>query len=342
MKKICLFLIFCTAFLGSFGQVMVKEIPDSYCISPMEYKLYKMINDYRRRYDLPSIPLSKSLCFVASSHVKDLFLNHPDQEPCNFHSWSDKGSWKPFCYPRDEKKNNSVWDKPRELTNYKGKGFEIVYWENSEAVIDSIIAFWKSIDYFNSFLMNTGKWQGKKWNAIGIGIYENYAVAWFGELPDSDGTPWICGTERPKKTAPQVKAETEPQPGDSVTPPPPPPAKKGKPEPKPKKEIKKPEQKKDSLNAVPKPLKVPVPVEEAGKGTPTEGNYFIIVKSQFPMAEMKKSLSTIISQGYPEAKLLDRNNKLRLSIMDFSEKGKADSALREVKKTFKDAWLFRY
>src|ERR1035437_4272893 len=135
MKKNLLLFLFACMFLPGFSQVPGKEIPVTYCISPMEYKLYKMINDYRRRYDLPAIPLSKSLSYVASTHVKDLFNNHPDQDPCNAHSWSDKGPWKPFCYPRDEKKNNTVWDKPKELTNYKGKGYELVYWENNEAVI---------------------------------------------------------------------------------------------------------------------------------------------------------------------------------------------------------------
>jgi len=160
----------------------------------MELKLYKMINDYRKRYDLAPVPLSRSLCFVASSHVKDLYFNHPDDQSCNFHSWSDKGPWKPFCYPRDETKKNSVWDKPKEFTSYKGKGYEIVYWENNLVIIDSVITFWKSVDYFKGFLMNTGKWEGKSWNAIGIGIYENYACAWFGELADQDGPPAVCGT----------------------------------------------------------------------------------------------------------------------------------------------------
>jgi len=27
----------------------------------------------------------------------------------------------PFCYPKDENKKNSVWDKPRELTKYLQK-----------------------------------------------------------------------------------------------------------------------------------------------------------------------------------------------------------------------------
>jgi hypothetical protein len=190
------------------AQVATKQVttvPAGFCVSESEWKLYRMVNEYRHQYDLPPIPLSKSLSFVASTHAKDLFLNHPEDSPCNFHSWSDKGPWKAFCYPADENKKNSVWDKPKELTRYNNKGYEIVYWENSTVIIDSVINFWRSIEYFNSFLMNAGKWQGRTWNAIGIGIYENYAVAWFGEVPDIDGVPVICGTVPPQ---PSIQKDT--------------------------------------------------------------------------------------------------------------------------------------
>ncbi len=277
-----------------------REIPSGFCISLMEYKLYKMINDYRASYDLPAIPVSRSLSFVAETHVKDLYFNHPDAEPCNFHSWSDKGTWKPFCYPRDENKKNSVWDKPKELTNYKGKGYEIVYWENNAVIIDSIIAFWKSIPYFNSFLTNTGRWQGKKWNAIGIGIYENYACAWFGELADTEEPPFVCG-QHPESQKPADKVIPPPSPGSQ------------KPE--------------------PTPLQV---------SKPSGGTFYIIVKSQHPMGEMKSALEDLKSQGYRDAKILEKEDKVRLSIMEFKVKASADSALREIRKNYKDAWILKY
>lgn len=290
------------------GQQPVKQgppVPENYCISPLEKKLYNMINEYRRRYDLPPIPLSKSLCYVAAIHVKDLYFNHPDVEPCNFHSWSDKGDWKAFCYPRDEKKNNSVWDKPRELTKYKGKGYEIVYWENNPVMIDSIIPFWKSINYFNNFLMNAGKWQDKKWNALGIGIYENYASAWFGELADPEGEPFICGTIPEKKPVTQVKTDT--------------------------------------LKKVTRPDIKPVPQAlPKTQATPiVPGKYYIIVSSQQPRVKSTAYAEELVAKGYPDAKVLEYEEKIRVSIMEFMEKQKADSALREIKKTYKDAWLLK-
>jgi hypothetical protein len=302
-------------------------VPASYCISTMEYKLYNMINAYRQRYDLPPIPLSRSLCFVASTHVKDLFFHHPDNGACNAHSWSDQGSWKPFCYPRDENKKNSIWDKPKELTDYRGKGYEIVYWENSVAVIDSIIALWKSMDYFKSFLMNTGKWQGKKWNAIGIGIYENYACAWFGELPDPAGEPAVCGQEpvkfRPKeKPSPTVKADTAK----------PEPVKKGaesqKPERKPKPE--------------PKTIKKkPDVAAQAAPLVPGKEYYYIIIKGVSQEKEQQRFLKEIRAKGYSTSRIIETKGKQRVSIIEFADKSKADSALKQVKKTWPDAWLLK-
>ena len=315
------------------------EVPVSFCISPMDYKLYTMINDYRARYDLPPIPLSKSLSYVASVHVKDLFLNHPDRGSCNSHSWSASGHWKPFCYPRDENKKNSVWDKPKELTNYKGKGYEIVYWENSAAVIDSVITFWKSVDYFNSFLMNTGKWNGKRWNAIGVSIFENYAVAWFGELSDQESGPVVCGSvpadnpkqdvtkkESQKKDNPKsVQSKTETLKTENIT------AETQKTEP-PKKENSKSEN----------PKKTTEPQVQTDVLQSPSGRFYIVVKSQSPRNEMVKALDDLRRQGYSEVKLLKKDDKLRVSILDYATKPSADSALRLVKKTFKDAWILKY
>lgn len=278
-------------------------VPLNFCISPVEVELYNMINEYRKAYNLPPIPLSKSLSFIAKTHVKDLFFNRPDQGACNFHSWSDKGGWKPFCYPKDEKKNNSVWDKPKELTPYKSKGYEIVYWENNPVNIDSIIPFWKSIDYFNSFLIYTGKWQGKKWMAIGIGIYENYAAVWFGEIPDQEGVPRICGQKPEKKT---ITSELQ----------------------------------KDSLAPAVKPINSQgkPDVKIVSNGSPDL--YYIIVSSQQPRLKSSQFASELIVKGYKDAKVLIRGNKVRVSIMEFKEKSATDSALLEIKKNYKDAWIY--
>jgi len=281
-----------------------KKIPANFCISPVEAELYNMINEYRKSHNLASIPFSKSLSFVAKSHVRDLFFNRPDQGKCNVHSWSDKGAWKPFCYPPDEKKNNSVWDKPKELTPYNSKGYEIVYWENNPVNIDSILPFWKSIEYFNSFLVSDGKWEGKRWLAIGVGIYENYASVWFGEIADPEGEPWICGMEPQKKTATDKPAI-------------------------------------DSLTTTKKPVVIQQKIKIQDTIQEKAGTYYIIVSSQQPREKSRQFSTELISKGYKDAKVLIKGNKLRVSIMEFIEKQAADSALREIKKLYKDAWIYR-
>lgn len=319
--------IVCFSWFFSHAQMpekIAKPVPGSFCISTMEYKLYSMINEYRQRYDLPPIPLSKSLCFVASEHARDLFFHHPDQGSCNAHSWSDQGNWKPFCYPRDENKKNSVWDKPKELTQYKGKGFEIVYWENNAVVIDSIISFWKSMDYFNSFLMNTGNWQEKKWNAIGIGIQENYACAWFGELLDPEGGPYICGQE-PQKTVSLLKEENiRKENNKTVT------------------DI----QGENNADKTAPPVPIDKAKVTAGKIRPENSlagmeYFYIIVKGVGPEKELQRFLKDLQAKGYSTARLVEKNGKQRVSIMEFLNKSKADSALIQVKKTWPDAWILK-
>ena len=63
---------------------------------------------------------------------------------------------------------------------------------------------WKDEDYFNSFLLNSGKWEGQNWNAIGIAIVENYVTAWFGQVADPEGEAVVCGTRVEK----QVRQDT--------------------------------------------------------------------------------------------------------------------------------------
>jgi hypothetical protein len=301
-----------TAAVAATGQTapvkQVMDVPPGFCLTEPEWKLYRMINEYRRQYDLPPVPLSTSLCFVAKTHVKDLFLNHPDQDPCNSHSWSAKGPWKPFCYPGDENKKGSVWDKPKELTKYNSKGYEIVYWENSAVLIDSVISFWKSIDYFNSFLMNTGKWQGKRWNAIGIGIWENYAVAWFGEVPDPEGVPYVCGKE-PVKTPPLTDT-ARPKPDT----------------------VKRAVTTKTEVKTPPQPQPVPPVVKSPGK-------YYVVVKSQLPLAASDKLADTLRTQGFPDAKVLQSGGKIRVVIFEALNRDQANQRLAEAKKLYKDAWI---
>jgi hypothetical protein len=293
------------------GQQVVRQgpaVPVNFCIHASEMELYRMINEYRKHENLPPIPLSKSLSYVASLHAKDLFFNHPDNGPCNFHSWSNKGSWTQFCYPKDESKKNSVWDKPRELTKYPSKAYEIVYWENNPLVTDTIMMVWKTEDYFNSFLLNSGKWLGKSWRAIGIAVYENYACAWFGEVPDPEGEAFVCGT----KTRPSTKK------ADSLA-------------------VK-------HADTLPEKSPDPLAVKQEPSFSPrdsTSGTYYIIVKTNLPMESANKMVKTMRAGQYPDAKVLETNGKIRVSAFESPDKAVVMIKLKDVKKIYKDAWLLK-
>lgn len=157
-------------------------------VSPEEYRLYGLIMEYRAQSGLAEIPLSKSLSRVAQTHVKDLEENGPSVGECNIHSWSDKGDWTPCCYKSDHGQAACMWSKPAELTSYPGIGFEISHWYTGRATAQSAIRGWKTSTAHRDLMLNRGIWN-EPWNAVGVGIYGEYAVVWFGNLSDGEGVP---------------------------------------------------------------------------------------------------------------------------------------------------------
>ena len=316
------------------GQATVKQgnpVPVNFCIKDSEMKLYQMVNEYRERNNLPAVPLSKSLCYVAALHAKDLMFFHPDQGSCNFHSWSNKGIWKAFCYPGDETKKASVWDKPRELTTYPAKAYEIVYWENSQMVPDSIITVWKTEDYFNNYLLNSGKWQNQPWNAIGIAIFENYVCAWFGTAADPEGSTYVCGT----KPVPAVVKDTAKIPAPVKKPA----ATKSKPV---KTHPVKPAKADSTVAKSVKPAaKVQPSVDSSIVASAQSGDWYIIVKTNLPMESARKLVDELRANEYPQAQVLEKDGKTRISIFGPADKPAAALKLKEVKKVYKDAWLLK-
>jgi hypothetical protein len=170
------------------------------CIASDEMKLYQLIMQYRRQHGLPSIPLSTSLTYVAKVHCLDLQVNRPDLvKGCNLHSWSDKGNWSPCCYTPDHKKAEYMWSKPSELTNYKNDGFEIAFSSFDEPRTDTYkvtpemaLAGWQSSPGHNNMILNKDIWSDNTWNAIGVCIYKNFSVVWFGMAADVETVPVMC------------------------------------------------------------------------------------------------------------------------------------------------------
>lgn len=156
-------------------------------LSTEEEKLYQEIMNYRKQNGLPAIPLSKALTFVAKSHVNDLEINESKRASnCNLHSWGKDPNWSSCCYTNDHSQASCMWDKPKEMTAYQGKGYEIAHGGpgNFVATAESALSGWKKSTGHNSVILNKGTWKNVTWGAIGVGISEGYAVVWFGEESD--------------------------------------------------------------------------------------------------------------------------------------------------------------
>lgn len=187
-------------FIGISAYSPVKETSDdpAVCLSEEEYKLYKLIRDYRIKHKLPDIPLSGSLTLVAQKHVENLNNHPPDRETCNFHSWSESSEWKGCCYTADHKEAECMWQKPSELTSYKGYGFEIAFgsadpeYTEYVATAEEALAAWQKSPGHNNVILNKEVWQRMKWQAIGIAVSGGYAVVWFGAERDEADVPKVC------------------------------------------------------------------------------------------------------------------------------------------------------
>ena len=165
-------LLLCCSFMQQGGTKKKLNVT----VTSEEQELYRLINEYRKSSGLTDIPLSASLTFVAQQHCIDM------QEKLGklSHSWST-------C--NFDKDNNCMWLKPQEMTNYKGYGFECAHANSDTATASSALSGWKRSKLHNDVIVNQGAWKRYQWQAIGIGIYGNYACIWFGKETDPDGGP---------------------------------------------------------------------------------------------------------------------------------------------------------
>ncbi len=193
MKLIALLFSFLLLFIIKLsGQV---HTVDNFCITKDEHKLISLINQFRKTHRQPEIAISVSLCFVAKTHVADLQLNKPDTSICTTGSWSDKGSWKPCCYNPIVYKPECMWDKPKELTSYNFRGYEMVFFDERIVQVDSAFQLWTESAEVVDFILGKGNHDDKKWAALGVGVGENYISVWFGQRPDPKNKAVICDSK---------------------------------------------------------------------------------------------------------------------------------------------------
>lgn len=160
--------------------------PADTCLTTEEKKLYDLMMAYRKINGLEAIPLSSKLTTVAQTHAKDLGENYEfnQENECNPHSWSKKGKWSSCCYTSDHKQAKCMWDKPTEIAAYKSPGYEIAYYSSSGATAEGGLEGWQNSPSHNPLILNEGIWAKANWKGVGIGMYKEYGVVWFGEASD--------------------------------------------------------------------------------------------------------------------------------------------------------------
>lgn len=189
LKLLYIFII--TAILITFQSAAHVEL-QTVTLSSYEREIYTLINDYRAKKKLDPVQLSPALTKVARTHCYDLVNYHPVKGRCNLHSWSKKGDWEGCCYTPNHANAECMWNKPRELTSYKGNGYEICYWSSDTSSVhlyaSSALKSWKASPGHNSVIINRDIWKSVKWQAVGIGVLGGYACVWFGEETDPSGS----------------------------------------------------------------------------------------------------------------------------------------------------------
>lgn len=155
-----------------------------------ERQFHQLFNHYRRSRGLPSISLSTSMTVVAQQHARDLQATGP-QGTCGLHSWSRRGSWSACCYTPDHRQKQCMWDKPRELTQYPGNGYEIAVALDSPngagITPQKALSLLQRSREHNMVMLNQGPWVPHPWTSVGVGMAGQYAVIWFGEERDPCG-----------------------------------------------------------------------------------------------------------------------------------------------------------
>lgn len=166
----------------------IQNAPIQTGLTNDERELANLINLYRISQGLSELTISKSLTEVARAHVKDSNTYAPENGvdnrnvKCNLHSWSNNGNWDEVCYTSDHLYASLMWSKPRELTNYKGNGYEISVFSPGHLTPTQALNAWKGSPGHNDVIVGKGYWSNLI--TMGVAIDGKYSHVWFGEVPD--------------------------------------------------------------------------------------------------------------------------------------------------------------
>jgi copper amine oxidase domain protein len=177
---------------------VIRELRE-YGLSEDEANLYYLINEYRESLGLSKLSFSKSLTSVARAHVKDSHNYTPrlqlDERGIqgNLHSWSNNGNWRGGAYTPDHEHAEIMWDKPGELTDYTGAGYEISVYHSIGIDPKLALDLWKSSSGHNEVITGDNDWSFI--TTMGVAMDKNYSHVWFGGDEDPAGYYDIEGYE---------------------------------------------------------------------------------------------------------------------------------------------------
>lgn len=97
--------------------------------------------------------------------------------------------------------------KPKELTDYRYNGWELIFWDSEAAQPDSAMEFWERTDISLNVLINNHPSYKKDWNAIGVAITGKYACLWLGHYDDPEEAVAPCSNQQADTTANEDQPE---------------------------------------------------------------------------------------------------------------------------------------
>jgi cell division septation protein DedD len=304
------------AFAGSFSSENTGSDSVNRGVSQDETILFNMINDMRRQNQLPSFPLSGDLCKVARTHIADLIKYRPQDKGCSLHSWSGHGKWTSCCNTKELFGIQCMKAKPREIANYPGEGYELIYWGEDNATPAEAAELWKQVEASSDMILSHGKWSAYQWNAIGVGMEDGYAVLWLGDAEDGS-TIDVDVKEIPVIQKPTTKVATVGKPAATV---------------------------KESV--IPKATvtpKAPVPIQEKKEMVVNveSQKFYLIVASYKDFNAATNVLKEVRLQGYPSAFILYQEPLHRVVINSYETYEKASAQKNDLKEKFPGIWIFK-
>ena len=287
-------------------------VPEQVCINGFEQQLYALIDSYRSENEAHTIKISKKLTFVAKLHARDLYHNRIDKDSCSMQSWSDQGFWNACCFnERDNSKQACMWDKPKEITGYAGKGYEVIYNGGSEP--KRIMELWKGSSFYSDILKNAGRYADKDWAAIGIGQYKNVTVVWFGEEEDEENEVQNCSGTEPNYDLKNGTLATSTEVADNGD---------------------------NGVNTL------TADGENSDAGTTTtntglENGKFYLIYGSYATEEYANAAVSQLSSQFPQARVITTSDsdRYRIALYEYNTKEEARDAQNKLDYTYVGAWV---